>query len=298
MIDLKNGRYWDLPWTLVSSCSRISPGCKNCWSLAMEKRFHKGIEGQIQVHPERLEIPLKRKKPTVWAVWNDLFHESVLEDFSGEAMIVMYECPQHTFLILTKRAENMERIINGPSMQMGKWPDNIWFIVTICNQDEANRKIPDLLRIPGNKGLSIEPMLGAIDLTELPVPNTDGRFSFNALTDHDDDHFYNVHNKIDLVILGGESGAGARPMYPDWVRSVRDQCGCSGVPFFFKQRGEWAELAPFLAEHQDFKDGRTQTHYFPPEGKRLPLGMLRVGKNKSGRLLDGREHNELPWISL
>ncbi len=73
--NVAKGRYWRLPWSLVSSCTRTSLGCKNCWALAMEKRFHKGEEGKIVIHPERLDIPLKRKKPTVWAIWNDLFWE-------------------------------------------------------------------------------------------------------------------------------------------------------------------------------------------------------------------------------
>ena len=242
MINISKGRFWDLPWSLVSSCSRCSPGCKNCWSLAMEKRFHKGIEGEILTHPERLSIPLKRRKPTVYACWNDLFHEAAPDDFIYDAYEKMASRPRHTFLVLTKRPRRMDGFIEHYKAR--RWPDagapvcdrmflkdfdHIWHGLTVCNQQEADEKIPLFLQVSGKKFLSIEPMLGAIDL-------------HLCLECQAEPWKCHEHLKVDGVVLGGETGPGARPMHPDWVRSVRDQCAAAGVPFFLK--------------HLNKKDGR------------------------------------------
>jgi protein gp37 len=134
---------------------------------------------------------------------------------------------------------------------MQKWCDgiqalpNVWIGVTAENQEQADKRIPLLLQIPAAKRfVSVEPMLGPVDLTDVPVPQAvDNRgFSINALTDYDDEHFFNKHPKLDWVICGGESGPEARPVHPDWIRSLRDQCVRAEVPFLFKQWGEWGPL--------------------------------------------------------
>ncbi|MEI7752405.1 MAG: DUF5131 family protein [Candidatus Omnitrophota bacterium] len=144
------------------------------------------------------------------------------------------------------------------------WPENVYPGLTVCNQKEADKKIPVFLQVPGKKFLSIEPMLGPVDLSGIAMKcaesGTDcgggiqekrpGCWKGNCMG--------NAH--VDAVILGGETGPGARPMHPDWVRSVRNQCQVAGVPFFFKQWGTF---------------GRSK---------------------KCGRLLDGRTHDELPWV--
>lgn len=214
MIDVSRGRYWDLPWSLVSSCTRCSPGCENCWSLAMEKRFHKGEEGKVVVHPERLEIPLKRKKPTVFAVWNDLFHDDVPRCFQERAFCVMGDITQHTFLVLTKRPEIMKDFVIWFSDIYQYEKSSIWLGTTIENQEQADKRIPILLQIPAAKRfVSIEPMLSAISKPYL--------------------------KNIDWVVLGGETGPHARPCEPGWIRGVRDQCREAGVPFFFKRHSDW-----------------------------------------------------------
>jgi protein gp37 len=265
MINIEKGRYWDLPWSLVSGCTPCSPGCDNCWSLAMEKRFSPKVnEGDgcvyrdtsIHAHPERLDIPLKRQKPTVFAVWNDFWHESVPDDFQYKAYDAMVE--RHTFLILTKRPH-----IAADYYAEGKHDEllpreNIYHGLTVCNQQEAYEKLSYFRRIPGNKFLSLEPLL-----SDIPFLMLDG---------------------IDCVICGGETGPGARPMHPDWVRSVRDQCAAAGVPFFFKQWGEWIHCG-VVEDETKFKcteiDGTI---------------MCRVGKKASGRRLDGQTHDDLPWF--
>lgn len=251
MIDIEKGRYWDLPWSLVDGCTPCSPGCDHCWSAALSHRFRKkmfketgehlvgcgGFRGVVVTRPERFSIPLKRNKPVVYAVWNDLFHDAVSDQFLYEATRVMRHsfAAQHTFLILTKRPRRMR-------LQANLYDElpNVWSGLTVCNQQEADAKIPIFLHVQGKKFLSIEPMLGPLDLR---IAAFNGADSLSAMAG------------IDAVILGGETGPGARPMHPDWVRFVRDQCQVAKVPFFLK--------------HMNKKDGR---------------------------MLDGMEWNNLPWL--
>jgi protein gp37 len=255
MIDIAKGRYWDQPWSLVESCTRCSPGCDHCWALAIEKRFKKGYEGQVFEHPERLSIPMKRGKATVYSIWNDWAHESVDHDFRQQMVEVSAQCPQHTILALTKRpgmvldfyCEWMIDRINAGFC----FPDNWWTGLTVCNQVEADEKIPVFLQVPGKKFLSIEPMLGAIKVKLFgECGSASGCCDDNS-----------CRQKIDAVIVGGETGPGARPMQIDWVRSIRNQCRSANVPFFFKSFGK-----------------------YPPFG--------------NYRLLDGEFHDDLPWRPL
>jgi protein gp37 len=304
MIDISKGRYWDLPWSLVSSCTRCSDGCKNCWSLAMEKRFHKGIEGIVHTHPERLSIPLKHRKPTVYAVWNDLFHEAVPDEFITRVLESISVCPKHThtFLILSKRAARMADYFsrikeasrleycgdsmmeldgeyaathqdrrNDPICLPTDWPlPNLYNGLTVCNQQEWDEKKKYFVMIPGKKFLSIEPMLENIDLG-LSKTYKEPFFGWP-------DSEMQRQAKIDAVILGGETGPGARPMHPDWVRSVRDQCQNAGVPFFFKGWGKWGVNC--LNDDNGMIPGSE---------------WMDKGIKHSGRLLDGRTHDDLPW---
>ncbi len=242
--NIAKGKYWRLPLTLVSGCTRCSPGCDHCWALTMERRFKKlptkkwpesEIElSPIQIHPERLDIPLKRKKPTVYALWNDLFHEDVPDEFIQAAYMRMWNTQQkHIYLVFTKRIARARHHYNR-WLNMKQVPknlmcaSNIWLGVTVCNQAEADEKIPILLKIPAAvRWISIEPMLGPIDL-KYPVFN--GAYSFDSL------------GGINWVILGGETGPGARLIKGEWVSSVRDQCIVAGVPFFFKNWGTYHKL--------------------------------------------------------
>lgn len=330
MIDISKGRYWDLPWSLVDGCTPCSPGCEHCWAARNAHRFDtEGITkyfvrfpgdapyftGKIQAHPERLSIPLKRKKPTVYAVWNDAFHLSVPFEFLDKMHVEISSCGQHKFLILTKRPERMKLYYQGRA----HWENepNIFKGLTVCNQAEANEKIPVFLQVPGKKFLSIEPMLDKIDLR---IAAFNGADSFQSL------------EGIDAVILGGETGPGARPLHPDWVRSIRDQCSAAGVPFFFKQWGEWLPIAGCYEEREcpdmpgvidgdwplfevEKYQGRNDIIAMERSGEiphwergnqwridhqpRLDAAwIVRVGHKASGRLLDGRTHDELPWRKL
>jgi len=270
---IEGSRYWDRPWSLVDGCTPCSPGCLHCWSMAMGKRFYRWPDVIVQRF-DRLDIPVRVKKPTVWAVWNDLFHEDVSDRFIDDVMARISQCTEHTFLVLTKRPVYMRKIMQ----QYYQWP-NLWLGVTVCNQQEADEKIPLLLQTPAaHKWISIEPMLGPID------------------------KFYGGSwflNELDAVILGGETGPGARPMHPDWVRSIRDQCHAAGVPFFFKGWGEWVG-----GDATEILDGRPgwcnyQHGVFSPNRDKewnSERVSLRVGSKKAGRMLDGKEYNDLPWI--
>ena len=288
---LNPSQYWDVGIKLVSGCTKYSPGCDHCWSLAMEKRFNQG-DGSVQFHPDRLNR-FNKKKPTVFSIWNDLLHDKISFECIQDTLDAMcdYRCEENTFLILTKRPQRWSEYYQWrgeyvagvcPSLVtyevLGTYP-NIYFGLTVCNQQEADEKIPIFMQVPGKKFLSIEPMLGPIDTRgllwrygEVPTPNGFGLVKYPL---------------INAVILGGETGSGARPMHPDWVRSVRDQCAAAGVPFFFKQWGEWAPdcLCSTKKPHKDTPR--------PQPGK---MGcMFRCGNKAAGRLLNGRTHDGLPW---
>lgn len=232
--------------------------------------------GKVRLIPERLEIPLRRKKPTTYFVnsLSDLFHESLDDDSILEVFRIMQDCPQHRFQVLTKRADNMRRFMaewEGESIWDGP-PDNVWLGVSVESRDYLHR-IDDLRRTPAAvRFLSLEPLLG-----DLGTLNLEG---------------------IAWVIAGGESGKEARPMDIRWVRSIRDQCAAAGVKFFFKQHGEFSPAIyngiysePYLDGPQfvgrvltargchDFGDG---------------YAAVRVGRKAAGRLLDGREWSEMP----
>jgi len=221
--------------------------------------------------------------------------------------------PRHTFMILTKRPERM---------QMASWPPlpNLYFGVTAENQETADQRIPILLKTPAAKRfVSIEPCLGPVDLTNLThhyeVHDKPTRMGLafdvqiDALRGCFDDGWDSgdAGAKLDWVICGGESGLGERPMHPDWPRSLREQCQAAGVPYFFKQWGEWKPWEPgdrpHVIRHVSARDGLwgdqpASVYTNPPSAKFKmradTLPMCRVGKKAAGCLLDGREHKEFP----
>jgi protein gp37 len=212
--------------------------------------------GKVECCDWLLDKPLHWRKPCKIFVCSmgDLFHQAVPTEFIYKVFDVMKSCPQHTFLVLTKRPQRMSPEPKDGICIIFK---NIWLGVSVENQKRADERIPILLQIPAAKRfVSIEPMLGLVDLER-------GRY---FLTE--------PGPRLDWVILGGESGPKARPMNPDWVRSVRDQCKAAGVPFFFKQWGEW-----YPCIDRDTGEQRED--------------MVRLGKKKAGCLLDGAEHKEM-----
>lgn len=236
-------------WNPVAGCSVVSPGCTNCYAMRMAERLelmgqgkYSGLtrrsggrpkwNGHIRVDEDALLIPYAWRAGRVIFVnsMSDLFHEGVPVEFIRRVFKVMKDCRQHTFQVLTKRSGRLLELANDI-----EWPSNVWMGVSVENQDFTYR-IDDLRKTPAVvKFLSIEPLLGDVGTLDL--------------------------NGIDWAIAGGESGPGARPMDPSWVRSIRDQCLKDGVAFHFKQWGG-------------------------------------TNKKRSGRLLDGRTWDQFPSTAV
>ena len=300
-------------WNPITGCSKISDGCKNCYAERMAKRLA-GRYGYPKdnpfkpgtIHADKIQHPPKwgggGKKIFVCSM-GDLFHDDVptyktfgtifdAAYMSGYGKFMVPRKPDY-YLFLTKRPENMLKIVNYYLQRYGgSMPENCWFGVTAENQEQADKRIPTLLQIPAAvRFVSVEPMLGSISILKWAERNRES-------DDTSDIMIPGLH----WVICGGETGPGARPMHPDWVRSLRDQCQAAGVPFFFKQWGEWI-TASFSNGHYDQDMGRNNAfwvdyqgvmHKPSSNGLKNPIAMFKVGKKSAGRLLDGREWSEYP----
>ena len=285
MIDIAKYRWWDEGIILVDGCSPCSLGCEHCWSAAQTQRFggsklvdedgepyiveNGKFTGEIVTHPERL-TRFNTRKPKIFSIWNDLYHELVPDDFQYEVYKAMILNKQNTYLILTKRPASMERFLSPETCFQSPAFPHIWNGLTVCNQQEWDRHKDVFLSIPGKKFISHEPALE-------PILYGDG------LT------------LIDCLISGGETGAGARPSHPDTFRKDRDQCAFYGVRFFFKQWGEWAPWGGNDCDFmQQFNCDEIEKRF--QSTAMSPYVMYRIGRTKAGRLLDGKEWNQLPWI--
>lgn len=242
----------------------------------------------------------------------DVFDNAVPVQWRRDLFDLIRSTPNLDWQLLTKRIGIAQRLFDEAHMDPPdggsgyKWPMNIWLGATICNQEEADRDIPKLLAVPARvRFVSMEPLLGAVDLGDEYLKTKLGYYPFPTL---DGEHRTKLIDLLDWVIVGGESGPKARPMHPDWVRDIRDQCATVGVPFILKQWGEWRE--PMEGEEYDTSMGRAQrvpafivsptgtVHCFENEQTRDGgRAMLRVGKNAAGRLLDGKLHNEFPEVA-
>jgi protein gp37 len=251
---------------------------------------------------------------------SDLFHEDVPEDYIDSIFAVMAQSPDHAFQVLTKRPERMmaylcdsmriEKIYSvwhgtsGSPAEAKAWPlPNVWIGVTVENQEAADERIPLLLQTPAAvRWVSMEPLLGPVDLTcvnQEPQEGDDALLGYH----HHADGGWMLQSKLDWVVVGGESGPNARPLHPDWARSLRDQCAEAGVPFLFKQWGEW-EIASVANGHHDSDMARNNAIWLDVDGKTSKpssldmsdnaYAMVRVGKKQAGRLLDGVQHDGYP----
>ncbi len=410
-------------WNPIVGCSIVSPGCTNCYAMKMAARLEamagtclieaddarqsyydtvKKVNGRsvwtgkIARAPDHVLLaPLHRKKPTTYFVnsMGDLFHEKCPDEWIDDVLAVAALCPQHTFQILTKRADRMRaylshkagdgrqdvrnqlawvavpRVMNlwchgwtgeeiyGPHRSRAiaaftQWPlPNVWLGVSTERQQEADERIPHLLQTPAAvRFISAEPLLGPIDLTEIDggADRSIPRQHWTTVDTHDSPpairidalegyrhqrfgHYSEQCPALDWVIVGGESGPNARPMHPDWARSLRDQCASAGIPMFFKQ---WGVAEPVIAAEDGFSgygddpamlreawrsctvvwpDGRTERpgatlDYWNKDFDtnddadavaltRCAIVMHRVGKKSAGRLLDGIEHNAMPKVT-
>lgn len=311
-------------------CTEVGPGCQHCYARALDARFSGG--GHWGVGAPRRKIKgaaaLLHRLDNGYSEWaadaicrranakafglpvpnvgdrrrvfiqslSDLFDLEVPLEWFAEGWRLIEACDRLAIQIVTKRVSAVEKRLTA--IGRTTWPQHAGLIITVVNQDEADRDIPRLLALKARLGipwvgLSIEPMLGAIVL----------RPEWLA--------------EIDWVIVGGESGSHARPMHPDWARNLRDQCAAAGVPFFFKQWGEWTpsergreecsrlvfqngDALRIASDHEDIMVAFAEDYRGAPthiwrdywaSGDGLLL--RRVGKRAAGRLLDGREHNDM-----
>lgn len=301
--------------------------------------------GKLRFNESALDKPLRWRKPRRIFVnsTSDLFHQWVPDKWIDRVFAVMALCPQHTFQILTKRPERAREYLAGLGaagpldifvrgggrllkaaeystrnsarvefQPVQRWPlRNVWLGTSISDQASADLRIPHLLNTPAAvRFVSAEPLLGPLILDDM----CDGWKFYDALRGnwwHDSEPPRIEHGKprLDLVIVGGESGPGARPMHPDWARSLRDQCEAAGVAFFFKQWGEWESSLDRDRDDPDWRANYSTNYVDRGKSKWLNLAggsgfhgerfhvMRKVSKSRAGRLLDGRTWDQMPGVA-
>ncbi|WP_313377959.1 phage Gp37/Gp68 family protein [Achromobacter insolitus] len=294
------------PW---EGCQKVGPGCDHCYAEARNARFGGGqAVNWGPGAPRRRTSAANWRKPLAWnsdagafyaqhgrrqrvfcSSLADVFDNAVDPTWRRDLFDLMELTPNLDWLLLTKRIGNVARML--PTHDWAA-RDNVWLGATIVNQAEADRDIPKLLAVPARRRfLSMEPLLGPVDL---------GRACRLAA--------FHATEVLDWVIVGGESGPKARPMNPQWATGLRDQCQAAGIPFLFKQWGEWARAGVrqsglpgryALATREGwFGEGApapTELDQFPRQFLAFGSDVLeRVGKKAAGRVLDGREWNEVP----
>lgn len=348
MADKSKIEWTEATWNPILGCDKVSAGCKNCYAIRTAHRLQhnpnpkvaKAFEGltviqggqpnwmgRVNFVEERLAEPLRWREPRHIFVnsQSDLFHDGLTDEQIADVFGIMAAAHWHTFQVLTKRPQRMLKLVGdvseagfacevnerwlGLMRNLGDsrpgfrwdWPlPNIWLGVSCENHATADERIPPLLQTPAAvRWISAEPLLGPINL----APYLEFAGDCPKV-------------ELDWLVVGGESGPSARPMHPDWARSLRDQCQAAGVPFFFKQWGEWAEtgysggtftpeqagqLVPYTCVSSTNRKhvGETDYHAMPKvwkEGAATWRVMTHVGKRAAGRLLDGKEHSEYPEV--
>lgn len=326
-------------WNPTTGCTPVSEGCANCYARRMAQRL-RGRYGypadepfKVTLHPEKLEEPLKLRKPSRIFVcsMSDLFHEDVPFEFIDQVFGVMAMARKHTFMVLTKRPQRLLEYARSRTRETGEGylnEGNVWLGVTAENQDRADERIPTLLQVPAAvRFVSVEPMLGPVDLSKWLVCKDCARWDVKPGYDYSKGLNCGLP-QLNWVICGGETGPNARPMHPDWVRGLRNQCQGAGVPCMFKQWGEWcggvyscdSESNPHIRLQNGqtvdtdamFADsGAEEDTWFERKWHQFsertawsdPLTLysgecgVRTGKKAAGRLLDGREWNEYPEVN-
>jgi protein gp37 len=324
----KTGIEWtDATWNPTVGCTIVSPGCTNCYAMKMAARLERmGVPhyagltqpsnggpvwtGRIAEAPESvLTAPSGWRRPRRIFVnsMSDLFHLLVSDRMIAKVMGIIRAHPRHVFQVLTKRADRMRDFMMFECSLNRKPPPNLWLGVSVEDQPRADERIPVLLQTPAAvRFLSCEPSLGPVSLRRwCDIDAGDGGTAWQP-------------GGIGWVIAGGESGPHARPMHPDWARSLRDQCAAAGVPFFFKQWGEFVpgDTDPEWDARIIFQDG--SDFVVTSDGADIALGIAtdhrgaprhiwrdwwasgegclikRAGKKSAGAMLDGREHKAFP----
>ncbi|UFM64271.1 phage Gp37/Gp68 family protein [Paracoccus sp. MA] len=304
------------PWI---GCQKVGPGCDHCYAESWDARGLQQRETRWGPHAARTRTSAANwRKPLSWdraaaagerhrvfcASLADVFdnHASILPEWRADLWQLIWDTPHLDWMLLTKRPGNIVKML--PRGWRNGW-SNVWLGCTVVNQAEADRDIPKLLEVPATvRFLSMEPLLGPVDLRSWigshPYIGTSTYAGLDGLRRCD---LSGNTGLLDLVIVGGESGPGARPMHPDWARSLRDQCQAAGVAFHFKQWGEWGPGAtrdtPADRAEQVGTLWSVSTVFGGPAYLAIREGdisqlMERFGKKAAGRLLDGRTWDEMP----
>lgn len=312
------------PWI---GCTKVDELCHHCYAEARDERFAGGIHWGKGAPRQRTSVenwkqplrwnktaickcggieligsddcrhcgenfdPATRRRPRVFcASLADWLDDEVPIEWLRDLLVLIQATPNIDWLLLTKRPENWNARVHAAFVLgwdgdewASQWldgdpPDNVTIGTSVGNQKSAEKRVPESLEIPARvRFLSCEPLLGPVDLAGMKIVGTTNWSLLGA-------------DGIDWVICGGESGKAARPMHPDWPRSLRDQCAAAGVPFFFKQWGEWRGWDFDL----DWKAGDFQSHCFDDgKGEHCEVAH-RCGKLRAGRKLDGKEHKAFP----
>ena len=295
----RSGIEWtNATWNPTTGCTKLTQGCKHCYAKRLFPKVYPGRAFEdVRTHSDRLDQPLRWRRPRLIFVnsMSDLFHELVPDAFIDQVFHVMARAHRHTFQVLTKRADRMQRYIqsalegrllqlgDGVGMQMRAPLPNVWLGVSVEDQQNADERIPLLLGTPAAvRFLSCEPLLGAIDID---------RWIWSSTKDEHGVMELGFEPLLHWVIVGGESGGkNVRTMHPDWARLLRDQCSAAGVPFFFKQ---WGHYKPLFAQGDlDLKLRDPSRNLSIKRGDFVAWES--VGKKKAGRILDGRTWDQLP----
>lgn len=302
------------PWI---GCTKVGPGCDNCYAKTlMDDRMHKaewGPKGErVRTSVKNWNDPVRwnaqhdaffakhgRRQRVFCASLADVFDNAVDPAWRADLFALIAATPNLDWLLLTKRIGNAARMIDDAASELEQWPlewlttgqlviPNVWLGATIINQEEADRDIPKLLEVPARvRFLSMEPLLGPVNLRAIDVSGDEEILPLGATWLGREEY----GPRLDWIIVGGESGPGARPMHPDWTLSLRDQCAAAGVPFLFKQWGEWAPTEPF--DHAGAQRLHIDGSFDGPFSSK-DVFVRKVGKKAAGRLLDGRTHDGSP----
>lgn len=347
MADHTHIEWTDATWNPITGCSVVSPGCTNCYAMRLagtrlqhhpsragltkDTKTGPVWTGEVRFNEQWLDQPLKWKRPRRIFVCahGDLFAEGVPDEWIDRVFAIIDLAQQHTFQVLTKRADRMRSYIrhryelpdhiiafyrddagNGPGRGWQP-PKNVWLGVSAEDQKRADERIPDLLATPAAmRFVSAEPLIGPIDFWKYLRALCNRCPPWEVPCRIGCEHC----SQLDWIIVGGESGPDARPMHPAWARSIRDQCAAAGTAFFFKQWGAWLPWHHFMSAY--IADDPEQTRFSTMEwddGRWRDVGrpqwcdeadgnidgtqcVALVGKSRAGRLLDDIEHSAFPHI--
>lgn len=284
------------PWW---GCSRVSPACRFCYADRDASRY--GMTLWRRHGERRMLSDANWAKPLKWNRAAEragkpalVFCASMADVFEDHPQLaeprerlwpLIEETPWLRWQILTKRPENVARMAPWGN----SWPDHVWLGTSVENQRFAEERIPALLNIPARtRFLSCEPLLGPVDLSP---------WLWHGIYYPDGTGDMEPTGVIDWVICGGESGPKARPMHPDWARALRDECQSASVPYLFKQWGEWSPAPSNYGADVPARAQQATRLLFAHEGDADGQIMLRAGKKRAGRVLDGREWDEFPAVT-